>query len=61
MKAGDLVEYKNSAFGTRVALVLRVREFTSGAYKHYVDILWQGRKDVVCYAAEDLRVVNESR
>jgi len=61
VKPGDLVEYKNSTFGTKVALVLRIREFPGATYERYVDILWQGRKDIVCYAAKDLRVVNESR
>ena len=61
MKPGDLVEYKNPGFGTRVALVLRTRQFPGATHQLYVDILWVGQKDMVCYAADDLRVVNESR
>ena len=61
MKPGDLVEYKNAGFGTGVALVLKVREFTGATRRRYADILWVGCKNVVCYAVDDLRVVNESR
>ena len=57
MKIGDLVKYKNAAFGTDVALVVTIKVRPSGTY---ADIRWSRKWGAeVCCAVEDLEVVSE--
>lgn len=57
MKVGDLVKYKNAAFGTDVALVMAIKVRPSGTY---ADIRWSRKWGAqVAMSVEDLEVVSE--